>query len=558
MRLLHTTKLTIEEFTERDSGAGAECDVPRYAILSHTWEEEEVTLQDWQSGMNLATKNQGYVKIRKGCERAHQDGHDWIWIDTCCIDKTSSTELSEAINSMFQWYQDSAVCYVYLSDATGTQPVYTEDRLGRHDKPAVARWYSRGWTLQELIAPEKVRFLRRDWTDVGSKGDHLDAISEITGIDIYALKGGDLSRMSVARRFKWLARRKTTRIEDMAYCMLGIFDINMPLLYGEGAKAFVRLQEEIINAAEDQSIFAWEGFDPLDYLRGDGEYRGDSFSGYGAIAASPSLFERSASVAMFSRPRPMRPHPVVARQGIRVHLLMCEDVRDSVSGEFFLAVLDCQIGSTPGVLAGIRLRRTAENRFVRANIAQIFRFARCGFDGEVLIEGFDPTAEQKELIDLNSRTYHQNWRLKEVYISQSISPPLPPGFWVLPLAQKVWIESVYPSEFWDTATNILQPPVSSAKIGAIGLRVRDLTIALVLGFRYHGTGVQPWCKLYNYFSDEDRLLDVFAASRVPSQQEATMRPSGEDFSELVGLKVSVREMLVSSVLMNIIQLELVE
>ncbi|KAK1956063.1 HET-domain-containing protein [Colletotrichum sublineola] len=562
MRLLHTTNLNIEEFTGSKSGrllvheernAVPVRAVPRYAILSHTWEEEEeVTLQDWQGDTDSRKSKKGYAKILKSCERASQDGYDWIWIDTCCIDKTSSTELSEAINSMFYWYRNSAVCYVYLSDATGTQPAFVED-CSSQTKPVVARWYSRGWTLQEVIAPAKIRFFRRDWTDLGSKEDHLNAISRITGMDIYALQGGELSRISVARRFNWLARRKTTRVEDMAYCMLGIFDINMPLLYGEGAKAFIRLQEEIINATEDQSIFAWAGSHSFYRYR---QGYGDSFTRYGIIAESPRLFERSASVAMFPRPRPSRPHPVVTRQGIRVHLLMCEDVNYS-SGEVFLAVLDCQIGRTPGVLAGIRLRRIAENRFVRVDIFQTFRFARCGLMGEILIEGFDPTKEQKELVDLEFHTSHQNWQLKEVYIAQSILPPLPPGFWIQSPKRQVSIERVYPAKLWDTATNILQPPqmpMSSAIVGAIGLRVRDKPIALVLGVRISYSGVEPWCKLCDY-NGGGRLSDVLAAPEVPPQ---LMGRSVEDFCGPIGLRVSERELPVSSVQMNIVQLELVD
>ncbi|KAK1984976.1 hypothetical protein LZ30DRAFT_811815 [Colletotrichum cereale] len=193
----------------------------------------------------------------------------------------------------------------------------------------------------------------------GTKEDYLDAISKATSIDIYALQGGDLSRMSVARRFNWMAKRVTARIEDMAYCMLGIFDINMSLLCGEGSKAFIGLEEEITKATEDQSIFAWAGFNFMAY-NGYREDYGGPFARYDLLANSASQFARSAPVAMFPWPRPSRPHPVVTRQGLRVHLLMCEDVR-YVSGEVFLAVLDCQLGSTPGVMAGIRSRRITEN-----------------------------------------------------------------------------------------------------------------------------------------------------------------------------------------------------
>lgn len=288
MRLLYTKRMTIESFTEYQGGnalgdAVPEYAVPRYAILSHTW-ADEVSFQEMQAiGAALNEKKrgdiyykykEGHMKIRKSCKLARSDGFDWIWIDTCCIDKTNSTELSEAINSMFRWYRNAAVCYVYLSTASGTQPIYDRDVVPFSSNPPVPRWYSRGWTLQELIAPSDVRFYSRDWRFLGTKKGYATDIVRITGIDVYALDGGNLSRMSVARRMSWLGKRETTRPEDMAYCMLGIFGISMPMMYGEGRNAFVRLQEEIVKVIEDQSIFAWVEHDPDDYYRED---YGDSF-----------------------------------------------------------------------------------------------------------------------------------------------------------------------------------------------------------------------------------------------------------------------------------------
>jgi hypothetical protein len=192
---------------------------------------------------------------------------------------------------------------------------------------------------------------------VSTKEDYLLEISTITGIDVYALSGEDLSRISVARRITWLANRQTARIEDIAYCMLGIFGINMPLLYSEGPKAFLRLQEEIIKVTEDQSIFAWLDHDSIDYYRED---YGDTFRRYGLLADSPWLFTIVSSVAKFPIYRLSRSPPVSTRQGLRVYMLMCRDVSYS-SGDIYLAVLDCQVGSTPGVFAGIRLKRATSS-----------------------------------------------------------------------------------------------------------------------------------------------------------------------------------------------------
>ena len=173
----------------------------------------------------------------------------------CCIDKTSSAELSEAINSMFRWYEKAKVCYAYLSDVSG------DANLKKDVSEFVgSRWFTRGWTLQELVAPKSVLFYSRrytGWHFLGTKEDLCDHISAVTGIDTDTLYGAGLELASVARKMSWASHRETTRVEDTAYCLLGIFDVNMPLLYGEGKKAFLRLQEEILRSSYDYSLFAW-------------------------------------------------------------------------------------------------------------------------------------------------------------------------------------------------------------------------------------------------------------------------------------------------------------
>ena len=171
----------------------------------------------------------------------------------CCIDKTSSAELSEAINSMFSWYQNAAICYAYLSDVPKCADVLTVDSMFSR-----SRWFTRGWTLQELIAPNNLTFFSMDWHPFGTKVELSSRVSSITGIERTFLSGKDLESASTAKRMSWAASRKTSRVEDIAYCLLGIFDINMPLIYGEGKKAFRRLQEEIMKSrSEDHSLFAW-------------------------------------------------------------------------------------------------------------------------------------------------------------------------------------------------------------------------------------------------------------------------------------------------------------
>ena len=163
-----------------------------------------------------------------------------------CIDKTSSAELSEAINSLYAWYEQSRECYVFLDDVN----TYNEFRD--------SRWFTRGWTLQELLAPSSVLFYSGDGPFLGSRSDLAMKIAKATGIQShYILKEQTLTQASVAQRMCWASARQTTRLEDIAYSLLGIFQVNMPLLYGEGSKAFIRLQLAIIETSDDDSVFAW-------------------------------------------------------------------------------------------------------------------------------------------------------------------------------------------------------------------------------------------------------------------------------------------------------------
>ncbi|RSL51350.1 hypothetical protein CEP54_011445 [Fusarium duplospermum] len=225
----------------------------------------------------------GYEKVRRSCALAFSEGFEYIWIDTCCIDKSSSAELSEAINSMFKWYQDAEICYAFLSDvSTNISIDSTTSGQDLHEITA-SQWFSRGWTLQELIAPQAVHFYNREWAYLGSRNAAAEAIELATGITVEALRGQSISGISIYQRMQWASTRTTTRPEDMAYCLLGIFDVNIPLLYGEGKKkAFQRLQEVIIAKSTDLSLFLWTV--PRDKDQGpDLEFRG-------LLAEDPSWF----------------------------------------------------------------------------------------------------------------------------------------------------------------------------------------------------------------------------------------------------------------------------
>ncbi|KAK3703532.1 hypothetical protein LTR37_014379 [Vermiconidia calcicola] len=241
--------------------------VPMYAILSHTWETDEVSFHDINHNANAETKL-GYQKIRWTCAQALEDGLNYAWVDTCCIDKSSSAELSEAINSMWRWYRSSSKCYAFLSDVlvkcSGALSNGQSENCPFKTTPAErefrkSRWFTRGWTLQELIAPPDVTFYGEGWCRLGSRrGELLNDIVDITKIPSEILtEEGPLPFYSVAQRMSWAAMRTTTRVEDEAYSLLGMFQVNMPLLYGEGRKAFRRLQEVIIKQSTDHSIFVW-------------------------------------------------------------------------------------------------------------------------------------------------------------------------------------------------------------------------------------------------------------------------------------------------------------
>jgi len=245
MRLLNTKTLQLTLFYEEP--------FPEYVILSHRWGEEEVCFQELEAG--IGTNKRGYQKIETFCSKARERGFSWCWVDTCGINKTSSAELSEAINSMYKWYENSSVCFAYLQDVQGEIQSDESFQTSGFDTSC---WFSRGWTLQELIAPRSVEFYNSDWIQIGDKKSMAKQLSSITAIDESVILGTSPVRAcSVANIMSWASLRVTTRTEDIAYCLLGLFGIHMPLLYGEGARAFIRLQEEILKQSSDQSLFAW-------------------------------------------------------------------------------------------------------------------------------------------------------------------------------------------------------------------------------------------------------------------------------------------------------------
>ncbi|THU98194.1 HET-domain-containing protein, partial [Dendrothele bispora CBS 962.96] len=348
MRLLNTNTFRVKEFLT---------EIPKYAILSHTWEKDEVTFQDIQN-FDVARRKAGWSKVENACNYVRQYKFDWIWIDTCCIDKSSSAELSEALNSMYKYYAEARVCIAYLSD------------LGKGAKKATelvnrlkgCKWFTRGWTLQELIAPRYMVFVDKDWQRVGTRFSLRHLVSEVTSIPVYLFKGegrdrfgdvineekGSIEHYSIAQKMSWAASRVTTRPEDMAYCLMGLFGVNMPPIYGEGGeKAFMRLQQEIIKYSDDRSIFAWVA--TQDYERDRGLF-----------ASSPSEFVSSGQVDKSdSEDLGDKSSFSFGNNGLRIHL----PVRSlpEIQEDIFITSLSCKDNDVP---IGIYLQKKG-HRYIR-------------------------------------------------------------------------------------------------------------------------------------------------------------------------------------------------
>ncbi|KAK4618071.1 Vegetative incompatibility protein HET-E-1 [Fulvia fulva] len=314
MRLIHVYNLELRGVV----------DPPPYAILSHRWTNKELSYQAYHGCINqdspTSRKVLNFCKAIRAANTTRQDGEpllEWAWVDTCCIDKASSSELSEAINSMWSWYEKSASCYAYLVDVP-----WCENRAELLANFRESNWFRRGWTLQELLAPKKVIFYTSDWQIIGfSPGSNLqdvemlEALCTASGIDLpYISHAQSIFSACVAEKMSWASGRTTTRSEDTAYCLLGIFGVHMPLLYGEGEDAFIRLQQEIIRQSNDESIFARR-------LPASGKSHFTQSFAQGArsglLACHPAEFAGCANIRVVDRV-PRRPFQVT-QKGLDLH-----------------------------------------------------------------------------------------------------------------------------------------------------------------------------------------------------------------------------------------------
>ncbi|KAK4152693.1 vegetative incompatibility protein HET-E-1 [Chaetomidium leptoderma] len=449
MRLLNVSTREVEEFHGTV--------IPQYAILSHTWGPEEVTLHEMEaiaryrrsqqappvhmarsgdhpdtmklmllSTMLLAFRgdrtraNQpsalpaltngsesdedergygrmvpsasphpfelkaGYAKIAYACGQAEKEGYRYLWADTCCIDKRSSAEMSEAVNSMFGWYQRAAVCYAYLEDVHFDN--YTEGYLTWKDHFTNSRWFTRGWTLQELLAPRKLVFYAKGWRLLGTKSALVKHVAKITSIDELTLLEPNLVRnASVAQRMSWAANRTTTKPEDLAYSLLGIFGVNMSIIYGEGENAFLRLQEEIIKRSDDHSIFAWgtlghdDGHLPHHIDMDDFDYDDDMADTTGIFAKSPQDFAGMEHVVAAPPPTQHTSDYTMTNKGLHIKLFLARPHTAShhhhhhhhnspttSPQNHYLAILNCHPEQDPTARLALLLTETpTPNIFLR-------------------------------------------------------------------------------------------------------------------------------------------------------------------------------------------------
>ncbi|KAK7972179.1 HET-domain-containing protein [Apiospora saccharicola] len=342
MRLLNTSTFRLRQLTEGESA-------PPYAALSHCWGAEEVLYSDLQSTDKDLSQKYGFQKLVGACREAF-DRHqlDWLWADTVCIDRSSSAELSESINSMYRWYRNCNICLAYLGDVCASVGP-PEDVLAK------SRWMQRSWTLIELIAPRNLQFFSADWSLIGTKESLISNLSRITQIDETVLEDADsMSDFPIGKRMSWAARRSATKVEDVAYSLLGIFGISMSTIYGEGERAFMRLQEELLKTLDDASLFAWKATD-------DQEYRG-------ILARSPSEFEhfglQDSAITSWRL-------PTCLRLAFTAPTLTCGLGLDGFEEETSLPLSDISDNSNTSGSLGIRLCMW-QGRLVRSSPQRLF------------------------------------------------------------------------------------------------------------------------------------------------------------------------------------------
>ncbi|KAK1752746.1 vegetative incompatibility protein HET-E-1 [Echria macrotheca] len=401
----------------------------------------------------------GFAKVSYACGQAQREGLQYIWIDTCCLDASSSSDISEAVNSMWAWYASATTCYAYLEDVQhggghrGGYRVWKDDFVQ-------SRWFRRGWTLQELLAPRAVTFFGAGWKQLGTKASLARTVEKATGIERRVLLEPRLVfKTSVARRMAWAAHRTTARPEDVAYALMGVFGVNMMPLYGEGGEnAFLRLQEEIIRRSGDQTIFAWgilgQEDKPVIHHTGLEEFDDDAASAtMSALARSPRDFAGMNRVVCAPPTTPQDAADYgVTNRGVRVRLNVIQVGTSSSTTDggqkYFLAALDCRDElEDPQDRLGILLAETdVPNVFVRTRTrkhtrvsgedlegakprAMYISTSAGGFVGDasqeekVVVRASDLISPGYDIIDIQSKQAQWNREFATMRVAGMVPPP---------------------------------------------------------------------------------------------------------------------------------------
>lgn len=465
MRLINIKTLKLEEFLNDDT--------PPYAILSHTWGNihEELTIRDVQGG-KVDKPGVGSVKFRGCCRQAKGDGLEYIWIDTCCFDKHSSAELGEAIRSMFRYYKRASVCYAYLADVPSSDiPQESQSKFRS------SRWFRSGWTLQELLAPESLQFYDSEWGSLGNKGGMSTIIGDITGIPQKILRGiVELDTASVAQRMSWISQRDTKRKEDLAYSLLGIFDVTMPILYGEGGdQAFFRLQDQIMKKTRDDSILAWGLSDGQQSISDSGKVTPGRI-----LAAAPSAFANSGHIISRDQPTASRDPFEISGGSLRLYLPLLTTPAGNVIG-----LLNCGPEHDTKQVVGIPLAKV-----MSALPNEYLRPEGCYSASRRITEPSAPPTLIHIMNHIQSRnTTHQNkqyWLYNDHELAKS----------------NLKLADVTPQSCWRPHKSMMITTISSSDLGSPRLLARlrhddegSQDFVIVLGLVYHGSRTSAECSV---------------------------------------------------------------
>ncbi|KAF5652544.1 het domain protein [Fusarium sp. NRRL 25303] len=433
---------------------------PSYAILSHTWisPKDEITYQDMKRRTgdikNDVYKQKGWSKLKDYCDRAFKDGWEWAWMDTCCIDKTNPADTQEAINAMFRWYQNAGVCYAHLSDVdfvslpddtdldSGTNRLRTAGK----NKFIGAKWFTRGWTLQELLAPHYLIFVDRDWHHIGTRESwalEIEKASKIEARHLNAFNPTDFASCSTAMRFSWASGRETTVEEDESYSLLGLFGISLPLIYGEGGRqAFNRLQRQLIHVYHDDSVFAWKSSQP------------DPKPGVGILARSVKDFWDASKVAAGQYGNAYS----MTNRGLEI---TSKYWRQRSNPDGVIVRLNCRIGSTSDTEdkeTGLHLTHDA--------VADVYYRSRIH--------------ELCDIGQLNPSDWYEERRREPLFIRADnyLEPATSSAMFVIEYPEQIQIVATYFATFGHSFTNRGIQPFSNLTNGTSsnGLKTKELSI----------------------------------------------------------------------------------